>query len=44
MARFRNRIVHIYWDVNLDLVHEYLTGRLGDLDSYVAAIEEYMQP
>ena len=42
MARFRNRIVHLYWDVDLDLVYEYLTTRLGDLDAYLAAIEEYL--
>ena len=42
MARFRNRIVHLYWDVDIDLVYGYLTGRLGDFDSYLAAIEEYL--
>ena len=42
MARFRNRIVHLYWDVDLNLVYDYLTGRLGDLDSYLATIEEYL--
>jgi uncharacterized protein YutE (UPF0331/DUF86 family) len=42
MARFRNRIVHLYWDVNLDLVYGYLTGRLGDFDAHLAAIEEYL--
>jgi uncharacterized protein YutE (UPF0331/DUF86 family) len=29
MARFRNRIVHLYWDVDLNLVHDYLTCRLS---------------
>ena len=42
MARFRNRIVHLYWDVDLNLVYDYPTGRLGDLDSYLATIEEYL--
>ena len=42
MARFRNRIVHLYWDLDLDPVHGYLTTRLGDVDSYLAAIEEYL--
>lgn len=28
MARFRNRIVHLYWDVDLDLAYDYLTTRL----------------
>jgi uncharacterized protein YutE (UPF0331/DUF86 family) len=34
--------VHLYWDLDLDLVYGYLTGRLGDLDSYLTAIEEYL--
>jgi uncharacterized protein YutE (UPF0331/DUF86 family) len=42
MVRLRNRIVHLYWDV--DLVYTYLTGRLDDLDPYLAAIEEYLGP
>jgi uncharacterized protein YutE (UPF0331/DUF86 family) len=44
MARFRNRIVHLYWDVDLDLVHAYVTERLGDFDAYLAAIEESLGP
>lgn len=44
MARFRNRIVHLYWDLDLDLVHEYLTGHLDDLDAYLEAIEQYLGP
>lgn len=42
MARFRNRIVHLYWDVDLDLVYEYLTRRLTDLDAYLKSIESYL--
>ncbi len=42
MARFRNRIVHLYWDLDLDLIYDYLTGRLSDVDSYLRAIEEYL--
>lgn len=42
MTRFRNRIVHLYWDVDLDRVYEYLTGRLNDFDVYLAAIETYL--
>lgn len=44
MARFRNRIVHLYWNVDLDLVYGYLTERLGDFDSYVTAVEKYLGP
>ena len=42
MARFRNRIVHLYWDVDLDLVYNYLTQRLGDFDPFLSQIEAYL--
>ena len=44
MARFRNRIVHLYWDVDLDLVYDYLTQRLEDFDVYLSHIEAYLGP
>jgi uncharacterized protein YutE (UPF0331/DUF86 family) len=44
MARFRNRIVHLYWDVDLDLVYDYLTQRLGDFERYVSHVELYLGP
>lgn len=31
MARFRNRLVHIYWEVNSDELHHILTTRLDDV-------------
>ena len=44
MACFRNRIVHLYWDVDMAEVHAILTGRLQDFDRYLAAIERYLGP
>jgi len=44
MARFRNRIVHLYWDVDLDLVYDYLTSKLADFDRYLTYIETYLGP
>ena len=44
MTRFRNRIVHLYWDVDLDLVYDYLTQRLEDFDTYLSHIETYLGP
>ncbi len=44
MARFRNRIVHVYWEVNVDDVHHILNSRLGDIDNYLGAIEHYLDP
>ncbi len=42
MARFRNRIVHFYGDVDLKLVYRILAERLEDFDAYLAAIEMYL--
>lgn len=44
MARFRNRIVHFYWEVDLDEVHRILTRRRDDFDSYLVAVEQYLDP
>lgn len=42
MARFRNRIVHFYGDVDLRMVYRILQDRLADFDRYLAAIERYL--
>jgi len=36
MARFRNRLVHLYWDVDDREVHRLLNERLGDLERFLA--------
>jgi uncharacterized protein YutE (UPF0331/DUF86 family) len=39
MARFRNRLVHVYWwQVDDDLVVEYLRSHLDDFDRYATAL------
>ena len=38
MARFRNRLVHLYWDVDDQLVAKYLTDGLADFDRFAAAV------
>jgi len=44
MARFRNRIVHFYWEVDLDEVYRILKEHLCDFDEYLTAIEYYLEP
>jgi len=31
MAKFRNRLVHIYWEVDDELLHTFLQQNLGDI-------------
>lgn len=42
MARFRNRIVHFYGEIDLQLVYGLLSKRLVDFDQYLAAVELYL--
>jgi uncharacterized protein YutE (UPF0331/DUF86 family) len=36
MARFRNRLVHLYWDVDYSQVHEIINKHLDDLEDFAA--------
>jgi uncharacterized protein YutE (UPF0331/DUF86 family) len=38
MARFRNRLVHLYWDVDDRRVHGFLREGLSDIESFANAI------
>ena len=38
MARFRQRLVHLYWEVENERVHEYLQDSLTDIDGFARAI------
>ena len=38
MARFRNMLIHVYWDVDYDKVYDILQENLGDLRRFMKAI------
>ena len=38
MARFRNRLVHRYWDVDVAELRRILEERLGDFERYIADV------
>jgi uncharacterized protein YutE (UPF0331/DUF86 family)/predicted nucleotidyltransferase len=42
MARFRNRLVHLYWDVEDNLVQEYLATRLDDFHTFLSAVAAFV--
>jgi uncharacterized protein YutE (UPF0331/DUF86 family) len=44
MARFRNRLVHLYWHVDDLRVHEYLQQSLPDFDGFAQAIAGHPWP
>lgn len=44
MARFRNRLVHLYWKVDDREVCRILTTRLDDLERFMKGIGQYIGP
>ncbi len=42
MAAFRNVLVHLYIEVDLDLLYGYLQEGLGDLERYTRYVGEYL--
>lgn len=42
MARFRNRLVHLYWDVDISEIWRIIQSRLGDFESYISQIGKYL--
>lgn len=42
MAKFRNRLVHIYWEVDEDLLSNFLQNNLGDLRNALKRINAFL--
>ena len=42
MVQFRNRLVHLYWDVDSEVIHELLQRNLTDFDTFAKHILDYM--
>lgn len=42
MAQFRNRFIHLYWDVDADVVYEILQKNLDDFDIFARQILNYL--
>ncbi|MBI3742300.1 MAG: DUF86 domain-containing protein, partial [Chloroflexi bacterium] len=43
MAGFRNRLVHVYSNVDDKIVHEFLRTRLGDLELFKKRVLEFLR-
>jgi len=43
MVKFRNRIVHLYHDVNNEEVYDILHNNLDDIDKFLADIMNYIE-
>ncbi len=43
MVGMRNRLVHLYWEVDAETVYETLQNNLGDFDRFKAAVFAYLR-
>lgn len=43
MARFRNLLVHRYWEADMRYIMEVVENSLGDVEEFMVRIEEYME-
>jgi len=42
MVQFRNRLVHLYWQIDNDVIYAILQENLSDFDRYVSYILDYL--
>lgn len=43
MVSFRNRVVHLYWDVDDEIVYRILQENLDDFETYIAYVLDYFR-
>lgn len=43
MAKFRNRLVHIYWEVDDELLYRILTTNLKDIERFLKELGEQIK-
>lgn len=42
MAKFRNRLVHLYWEVDDKQVHDILQNRIGDFKLFLDSMASFL--
>jgi uncharacterized protein YutE (UPF0331/DUF86 family) len=43
MVSFRNRTVHLYWELDDDVVYDILQNNLGDFETFVEYVLSFME-
>lgn len=43
MVRMRNRLVHLYWEVDVNILYDTLQNNLGDFDRFRAYVYDLMR-
>lgn len=42
MAKFRNRLVHLYWDIREEVVYEFIQENLKDFELFKDKVTQYL--
>jgi uncharacterized protein YutE (UPF0331/DUF86 family) len=42
MVQFRNRLVHLYWEVDAEVIYDILQRNLGDFETFTKQILKYL--
>jgi uncharacterized protein YutE (UPF0331/DUF86 family) len=43
MAKFRNRLVHLYWDIDQETIYQFLQVNLDDFNLFQQKVVEYLR-
>jgi uncharacterized protein YutE (UPF0331/DUF86 family) len=43
MAGLRNRLVHLYWEIDDALIYAYLQSNMGDFEAYMRWISDFLK-
>ena len=43
MAGLRNRLVHLYWEIDDELIYQYIQANLNDFDEYNQAVLSFLR-
>ena len=42
MAKFRNKLVHVYWDLDKEQIYQIIQNNLSDFDNFISIIAAYV--
>jgi uncharacterized protein YutE (UPF0331/DUF86 family) len=42
MAKFRNRLVHLYWELDLEAMYQFLQSNLNDFNRFQKCVVDFM--
>lgn len=43
MAKFRNKLVHMYWELDDEMIYNIIKNNLGDLEEFIKITAEYIK-